>query len=342
MENFDFINNFFEIEPAEILKTLNDAINFQSAYIYYLNPTKLEFSFGKSDGKEKLEEELKVKNTTFGKIIITGENFTPKDKKIFKTCSIIAANIIKQNEINKIMKMQTNALQKSYIEIKEAEAVKTKFISHISHELRTPLNSILGFSDLIGLAGEINNKQKEYLNDIKISGLHLLEMINEILDMSKIEAGAINLNIREFEINQVIEEVINIIRPLLIQKNINLTTNITNYKIQADFQKIQQILFNLLSNAIKFTPKNGQITIETALTKNNTIISIKDTGCGIAKKDFDKIFQKFEQLNNATSNSTGLGLSIAQELVKLHKGEIRVESEINKGTKFTVAIPAQP
>lgn len=342
MKNFDFINNFFEIEPAEVLKTLSNVINIQSAYIYYLNPTKLEFSYGEFDGKEKLEEELKVKNTTFGKIIITGENFTQNDKKIFKTCSIIAANIIKQNEVNKIMKMQTNALQESYTEIKKAEAIKTKFISHISHELRTPLNSILGFSDLIGLAGEINDKQKEYLNDIKISGLHLLEMINEILDMSKIEAGAIKLNIREFEIDQVIEEVTNIIRPLLIQKNINLTMNIKNYKIQADFQKIQQILFNLLSNAIKFTPTNGQITIETELIKTKALISIKDTGCGIAKKDFDKIFQKFEQLNNATSNSTGLGLSIAQELAKLHNGEITVESEIKKGTKFTVAIPSKP
>jgi len=331
----NFINEFFETEPTEIFQTLKKVINFQSGYIYYTNPTRLEYSFGQNDGQCTLQEDLKIKNTVFGQIVITGEKFSEDDKDIFKTCSVIIANILKNKELSEIMKMQSKALQEGYLKIKQAERAKSKFISHISHELRTPLNSILGFSDLIGLAGELNDKQKDYLNDIKISSLHLLEMINEILDMSKLEAGAITLTQREFEIKQAVDETVNIIRPLLKQK---LTLRIENFTIKADYQKIQQILFNLLSNAIKFTPEGGEITIETKLEKN-AIISIADSGIGIDTKNLKKIFEKFEQVDSSAPNSTGLGLTITQELVKLHNGEIFVESTLGKGSKFTVALP---
>lgn len=335
MINLDFINKFFEIEPTEILQTLKAVINFQSGYIYYSNPERLEYSFGKKDGRITIKENLKIKNTVFGEIVITGEEFSDEEKYIFKTCSVIIANMLKDKEIAEIMKLQTKALQDGYLEIKKAEDAKSKFISHISHELRTPLNSILGFSELVELAGTLNKKQKDYLNDIKISGLHLLEMINEILDMSKIEAGAMSLNLREFEIEQVIDETINIIKPLLKQK---LTKNIENYTIKADYQKIQQILFNLLSNAIKFTPDDGEITISAKMT-DMAIISVKDTGIGIARNNHEKIFKKFEQVNSNTQNSTGLGLSITKELVKLHNGSISLNSRIGEGAEFTVALP---
>ncbi len=335
MKNLDFINKFFEIEPSKIFDTLKTVIDFQSGYIYYTNPQRLEYSFGQTDGKKRLTENLKIKNTVFGEIILTGENFFDEDKEIFKTCAVIISNLLKDKEISEIMKMQTTALQEGYLEIKKAEQTKSKFLSHISHELRTPLNSILGFSDLVALAGSLNDKQKDYLNDIKISGLHLLEMINEILDMSKIEAGAVTLNLQEFEIEQVINETINIIRPLLKQK---LITNIKNFTIQADYQKVQQILFNLLSNAIKFTPKSGEITISTKLT-DKAVIEISDTGIGIAPENQIKIFEKFEQVDNTIQNSTGLGLAITQELVKLHNGTISLESEIGNGAKFTIALP---
>ncbi len=331
----NFINKFFEIEPSEIFETLKSAVNFKTGYIYYTNPTRLEYSYGQNDASQQLTEDLKIKNTIFGQIVITGENFSIEDKEIFKTCSVIIANLLKDKEISEIMKLQAKELQDGYLKVKEAEQAKSKFISHISHELRTPLNSILGFSDLVALAGSLNDKQKDYLNDIKISGLHLLEMINEILDMSKIEAGAITLNPREFEIKQVINETINIIRPLLKQK---LITNIENFTIKADYQKIQQILFNLLSNAIKFTPENGEIIIETKYAQQ-AIISVKDNGIGIAPENIEKIFNKFEQAGNTMQNSTGLGLTITRELVKLHKGTISVESSPDKGAKFTIALP---
>lgn len=335
MTNLDFINKFFEIEPSEIFETLKSVINFQTGYIYYTNPTRLEHSYGQNDAAQKLTENLKIKNTVFGEIIITGGNFSDEDRQIFKTCSVIIANLLKDKELSEIMKLQAKELQNGYLKVKEAEQAKSKFISHISHELRTPLNSILGFSDLVSLAGSLNEKQKDYLNDIKISGLHLLEMINEILDMSKIEAGALTLNLREFEIKQAIDETVNIIKPLLKQK---LITNIENFTIKADYQKVQQILFNLLSNAIKFTPEDGEITIETKLT-DYALISVKDNGIGIALENQAKIFEKFEQIDNTIQNSTGLGLTITQELVKLHNGTISVESSPNNGAKFTVALP---
>ena len=150
--------------------------------------------------------------------------------------------------------------------------------------------------------GKLNEKQKEYINDIKISGLHLLGMINEILDMSKIEAGAIKLTLREFEINQAINGVINIINPLLIKKN--QTLEINAYK-----------------------------------NNNSAIIEIEDNGIGIETKNHKKIFKKFEQVGEIQENSTGLGLSITKELIKLHKGKISLNSELNKGSKFLITLP---
>lgn len=350
MSKLSLINKFFEIEPSEnigndIFSVLKSLIDFQAAYIYYTNPEKLMYSTeNPTPVLPYLREELKIKNTTFGYIIVSG-NFSKEDENLFKTCSLIISNIIKDYEISKVVKMQSEALQQGYIEmarsnkkLKEAEEIKTKFISHISHELRTPLNSILGFSDLLGLAGELNEKQTEFVNDIKVSGLTLLGMINEILDMSKIEAGVISFNISEFDVEQLVSETINIIKPLLLQKKIKLVQSIEKFTMQADFQKMQQVLFNLLSNAIKYTPEFGTVTISTKKCNTKILLSVQDSGCGIDKKDYKRIFEKFEQLNSTALNSTGLGLAITKELVKLHGGEIKVESKVNIGSKFTVII----
>lgn len=358
-KSIELINEFFNIEQSEnfsneIFQTLQKIINFDSGYIFYTNPTRLEYSYNpQTNDINKIQgnylvEDLKIKNTVFGKIIITRDNFSDNDKKVFKTCASIIANITKDKEISKIIKMQIQALQDGYEKIQksnkkilESEKIKTNFISHISHELRTPLNSIIGFSDLLEneFIGTLNTKQKEYINDIKISSLNLLGMINEILDMSKIEAGGMKLTLREFEISQVIDDVINIIKPLLIKKHHKLETNINNLKIKADYQKIQQILFNLLSNAIKYTPESGTIKINTYQKDNIIIIEIEDNGIGIDKKNHKKIFKKFEQIGETQGNSTGLGLSITKELIKLHKGKIYLHSKLGKGAKFIIYLP---
>lgn len=358
-KSIELMNEFFNIKQSgnfsdELFQTLQKIINFDSGYIFYTNPTRLEYSYNpQTNDINKIQgnyliEDLKIKNTVFGKIIITGNHFSDNDKKVFKTCASIIANITKDKEISKIIKMQIQALQEGYEKVQksnkkilESEKIKTNFISHISHELRTPLNSILGFSDLLGneYIGKLNEKQKEYINDIKISGLHLLGMINEILDMSKIEAGAIKLTLREFEIKQAINEVINIINPLLIKKHQTLETDIEDFKIKADYQKIQQILFNLLSNAIKYTQENGKIKITAKQKDNLLIIEIEDNGIGIDNKNLAKIFKKFEQVGPLQKNSTGLGLSITKELIKLHKGKINVKSTLGKGSKFIIKLP---
>ena len=186
--------------------------------------------------------------------------------------------------------------------------------------------------------GKLNQKQSEYINDIHVSSLHLLGMINEILDISKLEAHAMKINKTTFGANQAINEVVNVLEPLYKNKEIDLKY-ISKYSgsIKADYQKFQQILYNLLSNAIKFTPKKGKITISTLVKNNNYILKIKDTGIGIDKKYHNKIFKKFTHIDNIyTENSTGLGLTITKELTKLHKGTIILDSEINKGTTFTL------
>ena len=351
---YEILNQLLQIKNNEkifdeIFTILKKVISFNSGTVFFYNPDRLEYSFNQAEDKlSSLSQDLVVENTVFGKIEIYGKSFTIEDKEKFKTCSLIISKLIKDIEISKIMKLQVQALEDGYKEQRElnaklekAEKVKTKFLSHVSHELRTPLNSILGYSDLLSneFVGKLNEKQKDYLNDIKVSGLNLLEMINEILDISKIEANSVKLVRKIFEVSQLVEEVENTIRPLVLKKNIKLIKNIDNFLINADYQKFQQILFNLFSNAIKYTPENGEIEINSMQENNIAVISIKDNGIGIAKENYEKIFEKFEQIGNATENSTGLGLTITKELVKLHGGNIEVFSELDKGSLFVIKIP---
>ena len=227
----------------------------------------------------------------------------------------------------------------------EADKVKNEFLANISHELRTPLNSILGFADILNtqLYGKLNAKQEEYINDIRVSGTHLLGMINEILDMSKIEANAMKIVKSTFWISRAMDEVCNILQPLAQKKNINLVKSLqVDFEVFADYQKIQQILYNLVSNAIKYSPENNNVDIVITSDADSFKIAVHDNGVGIDKKYHGKIFAKFVQLDNAytkTESSTGLGLTITKELVELHEGRISVISEVNNGSTFIVEIP---
>ncbi len=348
--NTDIENNFSE----QIFILLKNVIEFTSGYIFFLNPERLEYSFNpqanciKDIQQPYIKENLKFKNSLFGVVILTGNNFAQDDKKIFNAFASILANIIKDIELKKVIKMQIEALQQAYVDvhknsekIKEADKLKTKFLSNITHELRTPLTSILGFSELLSneFAGKLNKKQKDYVNDIKISSINLLGMINEILDMSKIEANLMKLNLQKFYVSTAINEVVNTLAPLIMKKNIQFNKFINCEEITADYQKFQQILFNLLGNAIKFTPENGKISITASKNKNFFLLSVKDNGIGIDKKLHKKIFKRFEQAEKSGENSTGLGLAITMEFVKLHKGKITLKSEKNKGSEFIVSLP---
>lgn len=309
---------------------------------------------------EILVQRLRVKNTVFGVILLVRQSeFTDDERIIFETCTSIISNLIKDMELSKVLKMQLETLQSGIIEtnktcetikeqnkkIKENEKLQSEFVANISHELRTPLNSIIGFSELLSnrLLGELNPKQSEYVEDIRVAALRLLGMINEVLDISKIESHTVKLNYSEVDMNLLIQEVCNILKPLSDKKGVSIILNCSGDIIfLGDYVKFQQVIFNILGNAVKFSPENSEVTVFSEIVDGNIIIKIKDQGLGIEKKYQKKIFDKFFQIPDSTQNkeaSTGLGLTIAKEFVKLHNGTIEVQSEPKNGAEFIIKLP---
>ena len=342
------LNDFFTIDvrekPEEIFAVLKKIINFNSGLICLSGELKYTFE-PESSQKFELLEDLKIKNAIFGYIKITRDtDFSEEEKTIFKTCAIIIANLIKDAEMSKIISAQVKTLQEGILETNKAyKSAKNQndFFANFSHELRTPLNAVISSSELLaeGIFGALNEKQTEYINDIRIASLHLLGMINDILDLSKLEAKSMKLNITNFELKQTSDEVCNILKPLAQKKNIKITKYYcNNTEISADYNKIQQILFNLITNAIKYTPQNGKIDIYIEKDEKFAILKVKDNGTGIDKKYHKIIFDKFVQLGSE-KHSNGLGLTITKELVKLHHGKIFLQSEKGKGTEFTLQLP---
>lgn len=316
----------------------------------------------KFNQKSFIVSKLQIKSTVFGVIVLSKQelNFYKKeDLDSLNAASSILSYILKDRELSNVFKIQLKALKDGIIEknnaykvikeqnekILEADRVKNEFLANISHELRTPLNSILGFADILSaqLYGNLNSKQEDYINDIKASGTHLLGMINEILDMSKIEAHAMKIVKSRFYISRAVTEVKNILMPLAIKKGITINSDTDNdFEVFADYQKIQQILYNLVSNAIKYSPEND--TVDIAVISNDKCfrIAVHDNGMGIDPKYHGKIFAKFVQLDNAYTkkeSSTGLGLTITKELAELHGGKVSIISEVNNGSTFIVEIP---
>jgi PAS domain S-box-containing protein len=231
-------------------------------------------------------------------------------------------------------------------EVERATHLKSKFLASMSHELRTPLNAIVGFSDLLAeeAPGPLNAKQKRFIGHIKQGSSHLLQLINDILDLSKIEAGQLELRSEDFLVDHALPEVLSIIRPLAMAKNIQIvSTDSTNRSVYADRGRFKQILYNLLSNAVKFTPNGGQVGIECAEDGNFISVSVTDTGIGIQPEDRDLVFEEFRQVDagsDAANKGTGLGLAITKRLVEQQGGRISLESNLGKGCRFTFTLPA--
>ena len=305
---------------------------------------------------------LAIKSTVFGIIVLSkkgGAEFSAEDLATLKTCGCIISYVIKDMELSNVFKIQLKALKDGIVEknnayktikaqnekILEADKVKNEFLANVSHELRTPLNAILGFAEILqnGLYGKLCEKQNEFVNEIRVSGLRLLGMINEILDISKIEAKAMKISRSRFSVDMMYTEVCNVLRPLAAKKNIRLIKEFEeDFEIFADYQKMQQVFYNLVSNAIKFTPENGEIILDAVNQKKKVTLSVQDTGIGIDPKYHGKIFAKFVQLDSAYTkkeSSTGLGLTITKELVELHGGKISVKSEVNNGSTFIIDLP---
>jgi signal transduction histidine kinase len=233
-------------------------------------------------------------------------------------------------------------------QIEAANRHKSEFLANMSHELRTPLNAIIGFSEVLQerLFGELNDKQAEYTSDILTSGQHLLSLINEILDLSKVEAGRMELELAPFDLPLAIDNARTFVRERAVKHGINLDLNVDDRlgEYVGDERKIKQILLNLLSNAVKFTPEGGRITISANKTENGAEISVSDTGIGIPPSEQPTIFEEFRQVGGDYAHKkegTGLGLTLAKKFVELHGGKIWVESEVGKGSTFTFTLPAK-
>ena len=231
-------------------------------------------------------------------------------------------------------------------QIEAANRHKSEFLANMSHELRTPLNAIIGFSEVLGerLFGELNEKQAEYTEDILSSGRHLLSLINEILDLSKVEAGRMELELAAFDLPLAIDNARTFVRERATKHGINLDVTVDERlgDFIGDERKIKQILLNLLSNAVKFTPEGGRIGINAKQVDGSVEISVSDTGIGISAEDQATIFEEFRQVGGDYAHKTegtGLGLTLAKKFVELHGGKIWVESELAKGSRFTFTLP---
>jgi signal transduction histidine kinase len=250
----------------------------------------------------------------------------------------LAANVNRMND----------ELRRLYRELEAASRHKSEFLANMSHELRTPLNAIIGFSQVLRerLFGEVNEKQEEYLDDILSSGNHLLSLINDVLDLSKVEAGQVELEVAPFSLREALESGVVMVRERATEDGVQIAlAPITDVDVvTGDERRIRQVIFNLLSNAVKFTPTEGSVDVQATQLNGEVRVSVTDTGPGIAAEDHERIFEEFQQTQAGVEQreGTGLGLALSKRLVELHGGRIWVESEPGKGSTFVFTLPAGP
>ena len=230
-------------------------------------------------------------------------------------------------------------------QLETASRHKSQFLANMSHELRTPLNAILGYTELIldSIYGDPPDKMRSVLERVQTNGKHLLGLINDVLDLSKIEAGQLTLSLADYSLAELVQGVYVAVEPLAAQKNLALTTSIAEGLPvgHGDERRLSQVLLNLVGNAIKFTD-NGEVAIEASVSNGSFRVAVRDSGPGIATADQAKIFEEFQQVDNTLTKQkggTGLGLAISKRIVEMHGGRILVDSEIGKGSTFTINLP---
>ncbi len=254
--------------------------------------------------------------------------------------------------VNRDLDRKVDELAQANLALFEMNRLKSDFLATMSHELRTPLNSIIGFSEVLSGSDQLNERQRRYATNIQTSGKMLLGMINDILDLAKIESGKMEVRTEDFSIRDVCEALTSLARPIAERKNIDLECRLDEAipLMRQDPGKLRQVLYNLLSNAIKFTPEGGRVSLKAQAEGRFVVISVADTGIGIADEDRETIFEKFRQAGKPGQGDsvltrehqgTGLGLSIVRELTKLLGGDVHLESRPGQGSTFTIKIPLQ-
>ena len=308
---------------------------------------------GKSEFEYEMTKELGDKEER--SFIVSAKRY---DSPSGETIGVIEAltDITNQKKTERRLKQSRKKLQNTIKKLEEAkeaaeaaDVAKSQFLANMSHELRTPLNSIIGFSEMLNdeTFGELNKKQSKYINNILSSSKHLLDLINDILDLSKVESGEDSLDLTTINLSRILELSMTMLKQKAYKHNIKMHLNIDNeledITFQGDERKIKQILFNLLSNAVKFTPDGGRVDLNAEIKESKLQISVSDTGIGIDEEAKEKIFDKFQQVESTYSKKykgTGLGLALTKKLVNLHDGEIWFESEgENQGSTFYFTIP---
>ena len=278
----------------------------------------------------------------------TNENFTKDGRTI--TCEWF--NTPLTNEVGEVFGVASLVLditerQQAEKAIVQGDRLKSEFLANMSHELRTPLNSILGYTDvlLMGLDGDLDEEVTTDLEAIHENSQHLLNLINDILDLAKIEAGRMTIELGDVDLAELLAEVKKTSAGLLVNKDVEMVVEVKEklQKIVADYHRIYQVINNLVSNSVKFTEK-GEITLRAFTEGDEMVLQVEDTGIGISQEDLDAIFEEFTQADTSSTRQhegTGLGLTITRRLVQMHGGTISVESELGKGSIFTVRLPMQ-
>jgi signal transduction histidine kinase len=266
--------------------------------------------------------------------------FPPEVVEVLKTFATQSALAIQNARLFREIENKSRQLE-------VASQHKSEFLANMSHELRTPLNAIIGFSEVLTerMFGELNEKQDEYLRDIYASGQHLLSLINDILDLSKIEAGRMELEAADFDLPSAIDDALILVRERASRRGIALGHSVDDRlgQIRGDERKVKQVLLNLLSNALKFTPAGGRIEVRARVQDDVAEIAVTDTGVGIAPEDQEAVFEEFRQVGAADNKveGTGLGLALSRKFIELHGGRIWVKSQVGQGSTFTFTLPVR-
>ena len=321
-----------ERQPVQV-SDINDTVGYES---------RVRDLVMRAGYRSLLSVPLLSENEVVGVLLVNrrvpGE-FPPRIVELLRTFSTQSALAIQNARLFSEIEDKSRQLE-------AANRHKDEFLASMSHELRTPLNAVIGFSEVLleRMFGEVNDKQEEYLNDILASGRHLLSLINDILDLAKIEAGRMELDVEDFDLAAAIDNALVLIRERATRKGLALDTRVDPVLggVRGDQRKIKQVLVNLLSNAVKFTPEGGRIEVRAQRVDGVAEISVVDTGIGIATEDHEAVFEEFRQVGTDYAKKhegTGLGLALARKFVELHGGRIWIKSRLGEGSTFTFTIP---